>query len=621
MVSFNFLFKLPISTHIAIGTIVTLVIGLIICLVFLKKVRKKLNKSEIQRHNLELSKLHLTNDLFAQKEHLRILLSTMMDSVITTDAQGFITYMNPEAEKITGFSFESIKNQTCNRVFTLIDQNNQMISCPLLQCLANKKVPSSLQYGLLLNRDKNKFDIQYALSLLHDKNGQLVGAEIVFQNITQAKTLQDELRYNAVHDTLTGLLNRREFEKVLTDAVKNFKSKGISYILCYLDLDFFKLINNAAGHTAGDFLLQEVANVMQKRLRKTDVLARLAGDEFGALLLNSSLTTGKKICQELIEEVNAIRFHWNDKIYRVGMSVGMVLLSNPERSASQLLSDADIACYAAKTEGRNQIFVFESEKTQYGYNRDMLMISNIQEAIEHNRMIFFIQKIVSTDPDKPQNPYFEILVRLIGEDNKIIEASNFVEIAERFNLMLNVDRWILSQILEHYDKSLAKLDSAVFSINLSANSLNDFNFLPFLLGLIKKSYLPPQRLCFEITETAAMNHITKTIEIVNKLQEIGCKIALDDFGVGLSSFSYVKNFSVNYIKIDGSFVKNVETKEVDRTIVQTINEMAHRLNMKTVAEYVESPEILKAITEIGVDFAQGYAIGEPMPLSKLIRDL
>ena len=615
---FHFLQELQLFPYMGIVNMVSTTILLFIGWLWLKKTRNQLKKSEIIRKSLEISNAHLNNDLYAQKEHLRILLSTIMDSVITTDAQGLITYMNPEAEKLTGFFLDSVKNQAINRVFTLIDQNNQVLNSPINDCLTSKKVPSSLQYGTLLNREKNKFDIQYAVSLLYDKDTTLIGAEIVFQNITQTKNMQDELRYNAVHDSLTGLINRREFERVLNEAVKDYRSKGIPYILCYLDLDFFKLINDAAGHTAGDFLLQEVTGILKKRLRKTDILARLAGDEFGVLILNSSLDTGKKICQELIEAVNSIRFHWNDKVYRLGMSVGMVALSDPERSASQLLSDVDIACYAAKSEGRNQIYVFESEKTLFGHNHDMMVINNIQEAIEQGRLVFYIQKIVSTKPDIPQNPYFEILIRLKNENNKIIEASNFVVIAERFNLMLTVDRWILSQMLEHNDKSLANVDNAIFSINLSANSLNDTNFLPFLLELIKKSTLPPERLCFEITETAAMNHISKTIETVNKLQELGCKIALDDFGVGLSSFSYIKNFSVNYIKIDGSFVKNVATKEVDKTIVITINEMAHRLGIKTVAEYVENPEILKMMTEIGIDYVQGYAIGEPMPLSKLI---
>ncbi|MBP6918377.1 MAG: EAL domain-containing protein [Legionellaceae bacterium] len=440
------------------------------------------------------------------------------------------------------------------------------------------------------------------------------------EDITQSKLMHDELRYNTTHDLLTGLLNRREFENLLNGAVQSFKSQGIPYILCYLDLDFFKIINESAGHMAGDSLLQEVANVLQQHMRKTDILARLGGDEFGVLLLNSALTKGKTICQNLIEVINAIRFHSNENVYRIGVSIGMVLFSDPDRSAGQLLSDADIACYAAKSEGRNQIFVFENAKTYSGeYSRNILMVNEIQEAIEHNRLVLYCQKVVSTKPAQSTTQSYEILIRIITEKKKIIDADSFVVIAEQFNLMAIIDRWVLSHIFECYDKQLAALEGGLFSINISANSLNDPSFLPYLLGLIKKSALPPERLCFEITETAAMSRISKTMEAVSAIQEIGCKIALDDFGVGLSSFSYIKNFSVNIIKIDGSFVKNVVHAEVDKTIVQTMNEMAHRLGMQTVAEYVENQEILKVISEIGVDFLQGHAIGKPEPLSKLIN--
>ena len=452
----------------------------------------------------------------------------------------------------------------------------------------------------------------------HDNVAQYYVAHI--EDITQSKLMHDELRYNTTHDLLTGLLNRREFENLLNCAVQSFKSKGIPYILCYLDLDFFKIINDSAGHTAGDSLLQEVANVLQQHMRKTDILARLGGNEFGVLLLNSSLIKGKTICQNLIEAINAIRFHSNEKVYRIGMSIGMVLFSDPDRSAGQLLSDADIACYTAKSEGRNQIFVFENGQTySEEYSHNILMVNEIQEAIEHNRLVLYCQKVVSTKPEQSTTQSYEILIRIITEKNKIIDADNFVVIAEKFNLMVIIDRWVLSHIFECYDKQLAALETVYFSINISANSLNDPGFLPYLLGLIKKSALPPERLCFEITETAAMSRISKTMEAVSAIQAIGCKIALDDFGVGLSSFSYIKNFSVNIIKIDGSFVKNVVHAEVDKAIVQTMNEMAHRLGMQTVAEYVENQDILRVISEIGVDFLQGHAIGKPEPLSKLIN--
>lgn len=440
------------------------------------------------------------------------------------------------------------------------------------------------------------------------------------EDITQSKMMREALRYNAIHDSLTGLLNRQEFENLLNGAVENYRSKGIPYILCYLDLDFFKIINDSAGHTAGDCLLQEVASVLKKHLRQTDVLARLWGDEFGILLLNSSLTAGENTCKKLIDEINSIRFRWNAKIYRIGVSIGMVLFVDPDRTATQLLSDADMACYAAKAEGRNQFFIFESDKSYFGeYNHNILMVSVIQEAIEHNRLALYVQKLFPTKSAQPTIHSYELLVRIISEDNKIIEANSFVVIAERFNLMVIIDRWVLTNVLERYDKQLAALDHGFFSINLSANSLNDATFLPYLLALIKKSALPPQRLCFELTETAAMNRISKTMETVRTLQGIGCKIALDDFGVGLSSFSYIKKFSVNMIKIDGSFIKNVVHEEVDKAIVQTINEMAHRLGMETVAEYVENQDTLSVITEIGVDYAQGTALSNPEPLSNLIN--
>lgn len=561
----------------------------------------------------------LTNDLYAEKEHLRILLSSIMDSVIATDEQGLITYMNPEAEKITGWSFDKVKHRRNENVFKLIDQDNHLLDSPINQCLSTKESPLPLQSGLLVDQENNKFHIQYSISLLHNKDQQVIGAEVVFQNISQAKSLQDELYYNATHDSLTGLLNRQEFERILSQAVKDMQSKGIQYILCYLDLDFFKIVNDSAGHIAGDALLQEVATILQNGLGKMDIIARLVGDEFGILLFNSSLESGKNICQELIELVNAIRFRWNDKYYRIGMSIGMVLLSDVTRSANQMLRDADVACYAAKTEGRNQIFVFEDTQAKsLEYSQQISLVGSIQEAIENNRILFYVQKIASTTSNQSVRPYYEILIRLLGEDQAIIDASTFIAVAERFNLMGGIDRWVIRQILENHDEKLTKLDGTNFSINLSANSLNDPNFLPFVLPLLKQSALTPQRLCFEITETAAMSHVSRTIETVGELQKIGCKIALDDFGVGLSSFSYIKNFSVDVIKIDGSFVRNVVSKGVDKTIVQTINEMAHSLGMKTVAEYVENQDILAVMVELGVDYIQGYAIGVPEPLSTII---
>ena len=565
-----------------------------------------------------LLKLHkVRNKLWNSEALFRGVMQTSGIGVALIALDGTMFSVNEALCGMLGYSVDELSKLKVQDITHPEDRANTLENLEKLKTGEKSKIDLEKRY---IAKNGNIVWVYLFVNVItnHANVAQYYVAHI--EDITQSKLMHDELRYNTTHDLLTGLLNRREFENLLDGAVQSFKSQGIPYILCYLDLDFFKTINESAGHMAGDSLLQEVANVLQQHMRKTDILARLGGDEFGVLLLNSALTKGKTICQNLIEVINAIRFHSNEKVYRIGVSIGMVLFSDPDRSAGQLLSDADIACYAAKSEGRNQIFVFENSKTYSGeYSRNILMVNEIQEAIENNRLVLYCQKVVSTKPAQSTTQSYEILIRIITEKNKIIDADSFVVIAEQFNLMVIIDRWVLSHIFECYDKQLAALDGGLFSINISANSLNDPSFLPYLLGLIKKSALPPERLCFEITETAAMSRISKTMEVVRAIQEIGCKIALDDFGVGLSSFSYIKNFSVNIIKIDGSFVKNVVHADVDKTIVQTMNEMAHRLGMQTVAEYVENQEILKVISEIGVDFLQGHAIGKPEPLSKLIN--
>ena len=570
---------------------------------------------------LESANNALTCELYAEKEQLKTLLTSIVDSVIATDENGIITFMNPEAEKITGWAFQEAKGLHHETIFKVVSKTtNRVLKSPITKSLEKKKSSPLLQDALLINIRGEKYDIQYAISLLQNKDNKTIGVEIIFQNVSQAKSMQEELNFNATHDSLTGLLNRREFENAMNKALKEIKSKKTQYILCYLDLDNFKIINDTAGHTAGDALLQEIAGLLHHRLRKVDVIARLGGDEFAILLSNCSLSAGKQIAEELVTSLGSIRFPWKNKIYRISVSIGMVLMSNPTTSSGQLLTEADVACYSAKARGRNCYFVYHSDEIESTeHHRQMIVASTIQEAIEDNRLLLYVQRVIPTNPKKGNDFQFEILIRMRDEQQRILMASEFVHTAERFDLMEELDRWVLEQIFVKHHKNLSRWENASFSINLSANSLNNPKFMSFLSPLIQKSAIAPERICFEITETAAMTHISKTILIVEALQKIGCKIALDDFGVGLSSFSYVKNFSVDYVKIDGSFVKNLVNSKVDYTIVSTINDMAHRLGMETIAEYVESEEILKKVTKMGVDYAQGYLIGKPLPLDKLLK--
>ena len=560
--------------------------------------------------------------LYNEKEHLKTLLDSVVDAIIATDSNGLITFINPAAAKITGWTLEEAKGLSSEVVFKLINKKNEIIRSPMNYHLANNKPAVINKNAVLINKSGAEFDIQYSIILLENQDKKVIGAELIFQNITQNKTFQKELNYKATHDSLTDLLNRREFEKALHHAQEQVNLTDTTYVLCYLDLDNFKIVNDSLGHAAGDTLLQEIAGLLQQRIRKEDVLARLGGDEFGILLSNCDLSTGKIICQQIIDLINAFRFPWKNKIYRIGVSIGLVLMFDKMLSTNQLLSAADVACYSAKAAGRNQFIIYKIEPNKtIEYHQEIRLASTLQEAIDKNHFVLYAQKIIPINPKEPKNPRFEILIRLLDENNEIITANAFIPTAEHFNLMPEIDRWILKQIFQKYDKKLAALPNSYYSINLSGNSLNDPSFLEFLTSLIQKSAIPPERLCFEITETATMSQLSKTVILIKELQKLGCKIALDDFGVGLSSFSYIKNFSVDYIKIDGSFVKNIIAQPVDRTIVETIHLMAHQLGMKTIAEYVENQEILNLIAEIGIDYAQGFSIGKPEPLDDIIDKL
>src|SRR3990167_1554843 len=430
-----------------------------------------------------------------------------------------------------------------------------------------------------------------------------------------------QLEYYATHDQLTGLINRMEFEKILQSSMQDASINNTRYIVCYLDLDNFKIINDTASHAAGDALLQAIAGLLQQNIRKDDLVARLGGDEFGILLTNCSIDEGKSIGYKLIKMINSLRFSWDNKIYRLGASIGMVLVKSTELSANQLLSAADVSCHTAKISGRNQINVYQSKNHQsIEHHREIILAATLQEAIDNDRLIIYVQHIVSSNNHQIKPELCEILIRLGDETNKLIGANVFIPTAEHFNLMTNIDRWVLTQLLSQYDKKLAKLGNCLISINLSADSLNDQHFLEFLLLLINQSAMPASRLCFELTETAVMHCIKRTSKIIKILKNLGCKITLDDFGTGFNSFNYLKNFEADFIKIDGLFVSNIVNNKIDLILVRTINNMAHELGMQTIAEYVTDRDILQVVSDLGVDYVQGFVIGEPLPLDEVINN-
>ena len=445
------------------------------------------------------------------------------------------------------------------------------------------------------------------------------------------------LRYQTQHDDLTGLINRREFEVRLERCLKSVHENNAQHVFCFLDLDQFKLVNDTSGHVAGDELLKQVSLLLDNRMRDRDTLARLGGDEFGLLLENCSLSDASQISNALLKLVRDYRFMYEDKIFNVGVSIGLVVLNTGFESVSDVIHAADMACYSAKKAGRNQSFLFNAGDVEVTQRKTAVeAIADITDEIDDKQFVLYCQPILplatvapftSALPFTPsiQEPqHFEVLIRKVGQDGKHMLPTTFIPSAERYHLMPNIDRWVIKQTFSTFRQLLAKSNEKcnyAFSINLSGTSLSDKS----LLGYIREQFaiyaIPPQCICFEITETAAIVNLKNTINLFAALRKLGCTFALDDFGSGMSSFMYLKNFDVDYLKIDGSFVKEMDVNKIDHAMVRSIHSVAEAMGIKTVAEFVESDAILKELKSIGVHYGQGLYLGAPVPIKKLIENL
>ena len=450
---------------------------------------------------------------------------------------------------------------------------------------------------------------------LYDHNHNFLGYRGVKQEITAERNLYKKIAYQATYDDLTGLLNRREFNEKLKYSVQKAKEYQIESVLCYLDLDRFKIVNDTAGHLVGDRLLSELAQLLQSMIRKEDTLGRLGGDEFGLLLEGCSISEAEQICEQLIIAISNYRLTWKTVEFDVGVSIGIVGINHSSIDAADLLSRADLACYQAKNLGRGRVYIAESndqelelQQTQMGH------IANVSQAIKENRFYLVKQLIKPMVDDGEKRQHYEVLLRLKDRSGKLITPEQFIPVAERYGVITIVDRWVLEATLNCYGKYFAAGQDLV-SINLSGASINDERFTKFAIDLIKKSEVPGHCLCFEITETAAISQLSYAQKFIAAMKELGVKFALDDFGSGLSSFSYLKNLPIDYLKIDGSLVRAIPNEEYDRAIVHSINEVAHLMGIKTIAEFVENDQILEHIGKISIDYAQGYVTGKPIAIA------
>ncbi|MDT8283233.1 MAG: EAL domain-containing protein, partial [Gammaproteobacteria bacterium] len=559
-----------------------------------------------------------------EKERAEVTLYSITDSVITVDIDECIVYMNPAGEKLLGCEKSKVAGLKFKSVFNIVNENTgESIEDSLHQSFLTGEIIHLPEHSSLINNDAMVISIEASIAPMKSGNGDLLGAVIVIQDVSPTRRLTKQLSYQASHDLLTGLYNRRKFEEFLEEVLINVREDNRQHALFYIDLDNFKIVNDTCGHIAGDELLKQLPSLFNEVLRSGDIIARLGGDEFGVLLQNCAIKQAANIADKIRQKIKDYRFIWDDKTFEIGVSIGVIGVNEGNADMAQVLSAADIACYAAKDSGRNRVHIYEESdeavSERYG---QMHWTTRISRALEENRFHLYQQPIVSV-LTKGRN-HLELLLRMIDEDGNVILPGAFMPAAERYGLMRDIDRWVIHEAFEFIGKSNpadpVKATDRVIAINISGDSINDSGLLDFILQETNRYDVNLKNICFEITETVAIGNLSKATIFINELKNYGCQFSLDDFGSGLSSFAYLKNLPVNYLKIDGGFVKDICTDMIDRAMVESIHQVGKVMNLSTIAEHVEDAETLKILKEIGVDYVQGYYLGRPVAIRQDEKD-
>ena len=558
--------------------------------------------------------------LFREKESAQITLQSIGDGVITTDADCNVEYVNPVAEDLTGWKVDDASGRPIDEIFRAFHEETcEPLENPLGVAIRRDRAIKSVRPTLLIRRDGNELYIESTASPIRDGKSNVTGGVLVFHDVSESRELNRRLSYHASHDILTGLVNRREFENRLERALKSAKARETSYALLYLDLDQFKIVNDSCGHQAGDALLGQLGALLKSKIRWRDTLARLGGDEFGVLLESCSLEEAMQTAEGLRMAIGDYKFQWDERTFRLGASIGVVPITADNEDVAAMLSAADSACGAAKEAGRNRIHSFqENDIDLMRRRREMQWAARINNALEENRFELFRQTIQPLQTEE-EGAHYEILLRMRDENGGIISPGLFIEAAERYSITPNIDRWVIRSAFRWLVSEADERERlALCSINLSGQSLGDEKFLPFVIDQFQMSGLDATKICFEITETAAIASYSQANRFINALKELGCKFALDDFGTGLSSFGYLKHFPVDFLKIDGSFVKEILHDPIDREMVRSINEIGHLTGKQTIAEFAENEEIITMLRGMGVDYAQGYGVSEPKRVTRAV---
>src|SRR5262252_7622986 len=552
-----------------------------------------------------------------RSEPQALALNSLSEAVIATDKDGRIDYMNPAAEQLTGSAADAAAGKLLEEIVSLVDETDRrLLSDPVHQALTSGAAVNLSRRALMLSRaNGSERSIELSASPMRNSARELVGAVVILHDVTELRGLTRQMSYQATHDALTGLVNRREFERRLEEGIESGHRGDGQHVLAYLDLDRFKIVNDTSGHLAGDSMLREVAKLLRDAVRDSDTVGRIGGDEFGILLVGCPLEKARQIADDVCRAVGDHRFVWRDKIYNIGASIGLVEISRESGTLEEMLVAADTACYVAKKQGSGRVVVYSArDEALARHTGEIQWLQRLQSALKENRFHLYQQVIVPAQGEDG-GPAMEVLVRLQDESGHDLPPAEFMRAAERYRLMGLVDRWVVQTTLSALGRgaiSVAPRHSV--AINISGQTLGDAQFLEFVVECLDSTGVTPGQVCFEIAESAVIANLDHARRFVGVLHGMGCQFALDDFGSGVGSFSNLKTLPLDYLKIDGSFIRNLARDSVNQAMVTAMIKLARTLNFKVIAEQVEDSAAEEAARRMGVDYLQGYAIGRPQPL-------
>ncbi|MDP9199504.1 MAG: EAL domain-containing protein [Pseudomonadota bacterium] len=557
-------------------------------------------------------------DLGAPAGRSQLALDSLGEGLLTTDVHGLVDYLNRSAEMLTGIRREDAIGRPFGALIGFVDEHDRRpLPDPVEQCLASGSRVNLGRRALLIARASgNELGIEATASPIRDAQGDIAGAAVMLHDVSELRGITQQMSYQASHDALTGLVNRREFERRLQEAIDIARGGRQGHVMCYLDLDRFKAVNDTSGHLAGDNMLREIAALIREAVRDSDTVGRLGGDEFGVLLVGCPLEKARQIADDIWRAIGEYRFVWKDRIFSVGISIGIVELTGETNSLEEIMNAADSACYVAKKQGDSHVHVYSSHDEAVARSRgEIQWLQRLQAALRDGYFELYVQPIEHTQPDGQGGPAMEVLVRL-HDNGQPVSPAEFFPAAERYRLMSLIDRWVLGSALAAFAAGAIRIPTGrSLSINVSGQTLADPTFLEFVVDELDRTGVQPQQICFEVAETAVIGNLEQARRFIDVLHGMGCHFALDDFGTDLGGFANLKNLPMDYLKIGGAFMRDLGRDSVNRAMVSAVVGMARTLNFRLVAEQIEDLAGLEAARAMGIDFVQGHAIGRPRPLA------